>query len=86
MQQKKEAKRSEKLKKEIQAIRIGFIKQGSSLNRFCTENRINASNVYKLFSGRWVSGDKHDELKNRLINASKGKTDFLTKQSSSQAE
>jgi len=74
MQQKQILRRNERLKKELMQIRIGFMKQGSSLNRFCSESNIPHGYIHKLFSGRWVSGDKHDELKNRLVMASKGKT------------
>jgi hypothetical protein len=85
MQQKQGAKRSEKLKKELQFIRINFIKQGTSFQRFCDENGIHKPNAYKIFNGTW-KGEKATEMKNRLIAASKGKTDFSTEQLSSTAE
>lgn len=80
-----QVKTTTKLRKELQTIRINFIEKGTSLKRFCAESSIDDSNVYKIFNGTW-KGEKATELKARLLNASKGKTDFLTEPSSSQAE
>ena len=77
MQQKQGLRQKEKLKKELQTIRINFIKQGTSLSKFCAENNILRENANKIFYGTW-KGEKADALKKRLIDASKGKTDFLT--------
>lgn len=69
-------------KKELQNVKIGFLKQGKTLTRFCEENGINHSHAFRVFRGTW-KGEKADALKKRIIEASKGKTDFLTEQSSS---
>ncbi|MEI6747166.1 MAG: hypothetical protein WCL34_14475 [Methylococcaceae bacterium] len=80
-----QVKTTTKLRKELQTIRINFIKKGTSLKRFCAESSINDANVYKIFNGTW-KGEKATEMKNRLIAASKGKTDFSTEQSRSTTE
>ena len=61
------------LKKEHQKIKIGFIKQESSLNKFCQINGINIGHVHQIFTGKW-KGEKADALRRRLIDASKGVT------------
>jgi hypothetical protein len=52
-----------------QEIRIGFISQGTSLNKFCAENGIHRPNAKKAFSGHW-NGKKAIALRKRLIEAS----------------
>ncbi len=75
MQQKQGIRQKDKIKKELQTIRINFIKLGTTLHKFCEENGIHRGNAMKAFNGTW-KGEKADELKKRLIDASKGKTDF----------
>jgi hypothetical protein len=65
----------DKSKKELQNVKIGFLKQGKTLTRFCNENGINHSHAFRVFMGTW-KGEKAQQLRQRLIDASKGKTDF----------
>jgi hypothetical protein len=62
----------DKGKKELQNVKIGFLKQGKTLTRFCDENGINHSHAFRVFNGKW-KGEKAEKLKKLLIDASKGK-------------
>lgn len=77
MQDTKGIKSKKKLEKELQNIRSNFVKNGTTLEGFCKQNGIDKPNVYKIFRGKW-NGEKAQQLKKRLIDASKGKTEFLT--------
>ncbi len=59
-------------KKELQNVKIGFIRQGTNISRYCEENGINHSHAFRVFSGAW-KGEKATALRERLIAASKGK-------------
>lgn len=72
MQRYQSVTHEEKLRKQLQAVKISFIKQGSTLTKFCNEKGINHSHAFRVFSGKW-KGEKADQLKQRLIEASKGK-------------
>lgn len=61
-----------KSKKELQSVKIGFIRQGTNISRYCEENGINHSHVFRIFSGAW-KGEKASALRQRIIDASKGK-------------
>ncbi len=65
MQQTIEAKHN----KELQNVKIGFIRQGTNISRYCQENGINHSHAFRVFSGKW-KGKKASALKQRLIEAS----------------
>jgi hypothetical protein len=60
-------------KRELQNVKIGFLKQGKTLTRFCKENGINHSHAFRVFRGTW-KGEKANALKKLLIDASKGKS------------
>lgn len=78
MQQSEDTKSdAEKLAQQWQEIRIGFIGQGTSLNKFCMVNGIHRPNAKKAFDGSW-NGKKAQELRIRLIEASTGKAQITT--------
>lgn len=71
MQQTKGIELKEALTKELQNVRIGFIRQGTSLNAFLNTNGIERGNTSKAFNGTW-NGEKAQALRQRLIQASRG--------------
>ena len=77
MQVNKGLRQKERLKKELQQIKINLVKKGIPFYRFCEENSILRQSAEKAFNGQW-NGEKAQQLRQRLIDASKGKTDFLT--------
>lgn len=72
MQETKGLKQKKSYKKEYQKVRIGFMRLGTSLHRFCEANGINKGNVVSAFNGKW-DGEKANELRQRLMKASMGK-------------
>lgn len=56
-------------KARYQRVRVGFVLQGTSLNKWCHENRTNTQNVRDAFLGRW-QGPKATELMERVALAS----------------
>lgn len=58
--------------KEYLNIKLGFLRQGSSLHQFCTEHGINRRHVYRVFKGTWT-GEKATALKNKVSEAARGK-------------
>lgn len=72
MQQTKGIRQKEQLKKELQNVKIGFIRQGTSLNAFLGKNGIERGNTTKAFNGKW-NGEKARALRQRIIEASRGK-------------
>jgi hypothetical protein len=74
MQQKQGLQAKKDFKKQLQKIRIGFVKSGISLNRFCEQNGIDYANARKSILGI-KNGEKAQQLRQRLIDASKGKTE-----------
>lgn len=77
MQQIKGIRELERLKKKFTNIKIEFMKRGTSVTRFCEQNGINRRHVHRAFLGGWNT-ETAKALRQRLIDASKGKTDFLT--------
>jgi hypothetical protein len=59
-------------KKQLTVIKIGFMRQDSSLTSFCESNGIDRRHFYRVLKGTWT-GEKADQLKKRVIDASKGK-------------
>lgn len=64
--------RANKLLKELQKVRAGFITQGTSLSEFCDANGIDRRNASRAFK-RHINGEVAKALRQRLIEASKGK-------------
>ena len=59
-------------KKQLKVIKIGFMRHDSSLTSFCELNGIDRRHFYRALKGTWT-GEKADQLKKRVIDASKGK-------------
>lgn len=76
MQVKSTASREEKVRKKIANMQIGFIKQGTSFHRFCMENGIPKASAYRALNHE-LNSEGSKQLRQRLINASKGKTEEL---------
>ena len=72
MQVKTTPSNDEKIKKQFQSVQIGFLKQGTTLYKFCRENGIDKAYAFRSLRGQ-RTGEKAKELKKRLIDASKGK-------------
>lgn len=72
MQVKSNVKNEEKVKKLFASVQIGFLKQGTSLYKFCAANGIDRSYAFRALKGQ-RTGEKAQQLKKRLIDASKGK-------------
>jgi hypothetical protein len=71
MQQAIDSKQNE----ELQSVKIGFMRQGTNISRYCQENGINHSHAFRVFSGKW-KGKKASALKQRLIDASNSKDEI----------
>jgi len=52
----------------LHQVRVGFIKQRSSLNAFCTSTKEDYANARKALLGEW-EGDKARELRTKIIEA-----------------
>ena len=74
MQQIQGIKKKEKLQKEFKKVKAGLILKGTNFYRFCSENGIHRGNAEKAFNGKW-NGEKAEKTIQRLIDASKGKTE-----------
>lgn len=72
MQKVKNNREKELLKKEFQNVKIGFLKQNLNLRLFCDLNKIDRRHVYRIFNGT-LKGEKATALKNRIIEAARGK-------------
>ena len=77
MQVKSSVSREEKIRRQFQSVQIGFLKQGTSLYKFCKANGIDKGYAFRALKEQ-RTGEAAQKLKQRLIDASKGKTDFLT--------
>lgn len=58
----------------LNAIRAGFVAQGTSFHAWCKDNGVDTSNAYKALSGKWT-GPKAMELiiKIKVCAAGQGK-------------
>jgi hypothetical protein len=72
MQQTKGLPQKNEYKKELCELKIGFIRQGTSLEAFLVKNGIDKRNAHKALVGTW-SGVKAKALRQHLIEASRGK-------------
>lgn len=72
MQVNKGLREKEKLRKELQQIKINLVKKGVPFYRFCAENNILRQSAEKAFNGQW-KGEKAQEVRKKLIEASKVK-------------
>lgn len=52
----------------VRAVRSGFVLRGSSLGKWCRENRINPQNARVALLGGW-DGPKGRALRERIIRA-----------------
>jgi hypothetical protein len=76
MQQTKTVKTTEKpdlvkLKDEFLDIKIGFLRRGSTVTKFCRSNGLNRRHVFMAFNGLW-NGEKAQALRERIAKASRG--------------
>lgn len=55
---------------ELDAIRAGFVSQGTSLTAWCRANGFHRPNVIKAIIGEW-SGPKADEVRREVLRASR---------------
>ena len=58
-------------KKEFQKLRIRLFKKGITFIRFCEQNGVRRQDAEKALGGTW-NGEKAKQLRQRLIEASKG--------------
>lgn len=58
-------------KTDLNAIRGGFVSQGSSLAAWCAENGLHRPNVVKAILGQW-SGPKAERIREAVQRASRG--------------
>lgn len=70
MQQKQRTQQKEKLRKELQKIKINLVKKGISFNRLCEQNNILRQSAEKAFNGTW-DGEKAQALRQRITEVSK---------------
>jgi len=75
MQVKTKVSKDEKIRKQLATVQFGFAKQGTSLYKFCRENGIPKASAFRALNYR-LSSEGSEKLRQRLIEASKGKTDF----------
>ena len=58
----------ETLKNELNEIRAGFVRQGTSLNAYLKSKKLHQGNTYKAFDGSW-NGKKAQEFRKSLAQA-----------------
>ncbi len=58
-------------KKQLTVIKIGFMRQNSSLTSFCESNGIDRRHFYRVLKGTWT-GEKADQLKIKSYRRFKG--------------
>lgn len=72
MQVKSNRSNDEKIRKQYAKVKIGFLRQGTSLIKFCAENGIDRTHAFRVLKDQ-RTGEAAQKLKQRLIDASKGK-------------
>lgn len=73
MQVKTKVSKEEKKRKQLANVQVGFIKQGTSLYKFCLENGIPKASAFRALNYR-LNSEGSRLLRQRLIEASKGKS------------
>lgn len=72
MQVKSSRNREDKIRNQFTNVQIGFLKQGTSLYKFCEVNGIDKSYAFRALKCQ-RTGEKAQALRQRLIEASKSK-------------
>ncbi|POZ49868.1 hypothetical protein [Methylovulum psychrotolerans] len=70
---------SQRVLSDLNAVKAGFVNQGTSLNAWCINNDINQGNATRAVLGVWA-GKKGKALRRRIIEASKLKKTVKIKQ------
>jgi hypothetical protein len=73
MQVKTRVSKEEKIRRQLANVQAGFIKQGTSLYKFCRENGIPKASAFRALNHR-LKSEGSEQLRQRLIDASKGKS------------
>jgi hypothetical protein len=76
---KKTITKDERIRKQIAVVQAGFIKNGTSLYKYCAENNISKSSAFRALNHR-LKSEASQKLRQQLIDASKGKTGFQPQQ------